>query len=106
MYEKKGENMKRRLLILLCASLVTRMLFADGLERMPYNNPGATCDLGVGLWAWPLPLDLDGDGDLDLAVSCPDTPYNGVYFFENPGSSVKREKLSVCKAWRRMGRGL
>lgn len=55
------------------------------LQRMKYNNPGLVVDLGVGLWAWPLPLDYDGDGDLDLVVSCPDVPYNGTYFFENPG---------------------
>jgi hypothetical protein len=48
-----------------------------------YNNPGATSYVGVGLWAWPLPLDYDGDGDLDLLVSCPDKPFNGLYFFEN-----------------------
>ena len=58
---------------------------ADRLERIQYNNPGLVVDLGVGLWAWPLPMDYDGDGDLDLVVSCPDKPYNGTYFFENPG---------------------
>jgi len=42
-------------------------------------------DLGVGLWAGPLPMDYDGDGDLDLVVSCPDVPFRGTYFFENPG---------------------
>ncbi|XOV93473.1 MAG: FG-GAP repeat domain-containing protein [Bacteroidota bacterium] len=48
-----------------------------------FNNPGLTVDLGVGLWAWPLPMDYDKDGDMDLIVSCPDKPFNGVYFFEN-----------------------
>ena len=48
-----------------------------------YNNPGATSFVGVGLWAWPLPMDYDGDGDMDLLVSCPDKPFNGLYFFEN-----------------------
>ncbi len=51
--------------------------------RIKYNNPGLIVDLGVGLWAWPLPLDYDADGDNDLLVSCSDTPYNGMYFFEN-----------------------
>jgi hypothetical protein len=55
------------------------------LERISYNNPGLVVDLGVGLWAWPLPMDYDRDGDLDLVVSCPDVPYRGTYFFENPG---------------------
>ncbi len=58
-------------------------------QRLEYRNPGLVVDLGVGLWAWPLPLDYDGDGDLDLLVSCPDKPYNGTYFFENPGGQGK-----------------
>jgi hypothetical protein len=60
-----------------------------------FNNPGLITYLGVGLWAWPLPMDYDGDGDNDLLVSCPDTPYNGIYFFENKsGSKVKLPVLS------------
>ncbi|WP_222851888.1 FG-GAP repeat domain-containing protein [Cyclobacterium plantarum] len=51
--------------------------------RVNYNRPDATAFLGVGLWAWPLPMDYDGDGDMDLLVSCPDKPFNGLYFFEN-----------------------
>lgn len=51
--------------------------------RVNYNRPGGTAYLGVGLWAWPLPMDYDGDGDMDLLVSCPDKPFNGLYFFEN-----------------------
>ncbi len=53
------------------------------LERVLYNHPGLTVDLGVGLWAWPLPMDYDGDGDMDLLVSCTDVPFNGLYLFEN-----------------------
>ncbi len=61
---------------------------------MKYRRTSATAvDLGVGLWAWPLPLDWDADGDLDLIVSCPDVPYRGIYFFENPGGG----KLPVFK---------
>ncbi len=52
-------------------------------NRVNYNRPDATAYLGVGLWAWPLPMDYDGDGDMDLLVSCPDKPFNGLYFFEN-----------------------
>src|SRR5690606_24101071 len=52
-------------------------------EIVKYNNPEATSFLGVGLWAWPLPMDYDDDGDMDLVVSCPDKPFNGLYFFEN-----------------------
>lgn len=62
---------------------------ASPFHRVQYNNPGLVVDLGVGLYAWPLPLDYDGDGDIDLVVSCPDVPYNGTYFFENPGGSAK-----------------
>lgn len=59
------------------------------LERVLYNHPGLITDLGVGLWAWPLPMDYDSDGDMDLIVSCPDKPFNGTYFFENPDGPVK-----------------
>lgn len=63
---------------------------ADDLVRLPYNNPGLTVDLGVGLWALPIPMDFDGDGVLDLVVVCPDKPHNGVWFFKN--TSAKGEK--------------
>ncbi len=65
----------------------------NSFERVLYNNPEANADLGVGLWAWPLPMDYDGDGDLDLVVSCPDKPYNGTYFFENPDGNVKMPRF-------------
>ncbi|PZX53072.1 VCBS repeat protein [Algoriphagus ratkowskyi] len=52
-------------------------------EIVKYNNPNTSSFLGVGLWAWPLPMDYDGDGDMDMLVSCPDKPFNGLYFFEN-----------------------
>ena len=74
-----------------------------GLERVKYNHPGLVVDLGVGLWAWPLPMDFDGDGDLDLVVYCPDKPYNGVYFFENPG---RRRPTAGLQAGRRISQGL
>lgn len=57
-------------------------------EIVKYNNPEATSFLGVGLWAWPLPMDYDGDGDMDMLVSCPDKPFNGLYFFENTTGEV------------------
>jgi len=71
-------------------------------RRLEYNHPGLEVDLGVGLWAWPLPMDYDGDGDLDLVVSCPDVPYNGMYFFENPGGAT----MPVFKPAVRIDRGL
>jgi FG-GAP repeat. len=42
--------------------------------------------LSVGLWGIPMPLDYDKDGKKDLLVSCPDTPYKGLYFFRNIGT--------------------
>ncbi len=58
---------------------------SEDFQRIPYNHPGLAVDLGVGLWVSPLPMDYDEDGDLDLVAACSDVPYNGVYFFENPG---------------------
>ena len=68
-----------------------------------FNHPGLMVDLGVGLWAWPLPMDYDGDGDMDLLVSCPDTPFSGVYFFENPSGG--KEKMPVFLPPVRLGPG-
>jgi hypothetical protein len=76
--------------------------FNYGQDRIQYNHPNLKVDLGVGLWAWPLPIDYDKDGDLDLVVVCPDKPYNGTYFFENPG--IER-KMPVFKAGRRISKG-
>lgn len=77
------------ILIFFAASLTSSAAETEDLKRLAYNNPQLSVDLGVGLWAWPMPVDYDNDGDLDLLVSCPDKPYNGVYFFENPGGDAK-----------------
>ncbi len=74
----------------------------SALQRIEYDDPDLVVDLGVGLWAWPIPMDFDDDGDLDLVVSCPDVPYKGTYFFENPGGN---NKLPVFKAGKRIGQG-
>jgi hypothetical protein len=94
-----------------CAALAIYLLAAvttsaASLERLKYNNPGLVVDLGVGLWAWPLPMDFDGDGDLDLVVSCPDKPYNGVYFFANAAGDTAKNKMPVFKPGRRFSAGL
>lgn len=85
----KGFDMRSIAAVLLFYALILSPVGAIAaepqLERVLFNNPGLEVDLGVGLWAWPLPMDYDSDGDLDLVVTCPDKPYNGTYFFENPG---------------------
>lgn len=58
---------------------------AEESVRVAYNHPGLITDLGVGLWAQPFAVDYDNDGDNDLLVATADKPYNGIYFFENPG---------------------
>jgi hypothetical protein len=94
--------MKLILIPLTSLSLISTLPAQEpDLQALKYNNPGLTVDLGVGLWAWPLPMDWDDDGDLDLIVSCPDKPYNGIYFFENPGGS----KMPVFKKAVRIGEG-
>jgi hypothetical protein len=79
---------------------------AQALDRLPYQNPGLSVDLGVGLWAWPLPMDFDGDGDFDLVVNCPDKPSNGVYFFENATGDTAKNPMPVFKPGRRISKGL
>ncbi len=94
----------KNLVSLLIIFSVSAVSIASGatLERIKYNNPILTVDLGVGLWAWPLPMDYDNDGDHDMVVSCPDKPYNGTYFFENTSGNIK---LPVFKPAVRIGIG-
>ncbi len=77
---------------------------AQNLDRIKYNNPGLTVDLGVGLWAWPVPCDVDGDGNYDLIVSCPDKPYNGVYVFKNITGDTAKNKMPVFAAPQRLSK--
>ena len=81
--------------LLLCLLLIPRRATAEGLEKLAYNHPGLTVDLGVGLWAWPIPCDADGDGDFDLIVSCPDKPSNGVWLFENVTGDTSTNPLPI-----------
>ncbi len=89
-------------LLATCGLLDTSQAQDWKLKALAYNKPGLAVDLGVGLWAWPMPVDFDDDGDLDLLVSCPDKPSNGVYFFENLGTSPD-QKLPIFKAGKRVG---
>jgi len=81
-----------------------RPVLSSKLIRMKYNNPGLIDFLAVGLWSWPIPMDADGDGDFDLIISCEDTPYNGVYFFEN-ASNDPNCKFPIFKAAKRLSEG-
>ena len=72
------------------------------LVRLEYQNKDLVTDLGGGLWAWPLPMDYDQDGDMDMVLSCPDAPFNGLYFFENKSG----KKVPVFEAPVRIGAGL
>ena len=84
-----GRIITKTLIYLLILPACVTAAGPDDFERLKYNNPGLVVDLGVGLWAWPLPMDYDNDGDYDMVVSCPDKPYNGIYFFENTADNIK-----------------
>lgn len=88
-------------------SLLNQLMAAETsrMVRLKYEHPGLVVDLGVGLWASPLPMDYDLDGDLDLIVSCSDVPYNGTYFFENPGTIGDGDRLAVFEPAVRIGNG-
>ncbi len=92
----------RLFMIVILLGVSADNLVGDDWRRVAYNNPGLVVDLGVGLWARPMPMDYDGDGDYDLVVSCKDVPYNGTYFFENPGGD---ELMPVFKPGVRIGQG-
>ncbi len=76
------------------------------LERVKFNHPGLTVDLGVGLWAWPVPADAGGNGQFDLFVACPDKPFNGVWLFENPTGATAKNPFPVFKAARQLSRAV
>ncbi|MDD4871383.1 MAG: VCBS repeat-containing protein [Kiritimatiellae bacterium] len=95
--------MKKGLVCFSVLFVLLNIACASELQRLQYNNPDLTVDLGVGLWAWPLPMDFNGDGKLDLVVVCPDKPYNGTYFFENAGNDPK---MPLFKKAVRISKGL
>jgi hypothetical protein len=69
----------------LIAGLYLQAQTPDNI-RIKYNNPDLPVDLGTGLWGAPIPVDYDGDGLTDILMSCPDTPFKGVYYFKNTGT--------------------
>ena len=95
--------MRTTIAVVLALLCVSSAASSQEMRRIKFNNKGLTTDLGVGLWSWPMPMDWDGDGDYDLVVSCPDVPFNGTYFFENPGGDAK---LPIFKPPRRVGPGI
>jgi len=54
--------------------------------RVKYNNPDLIVNLGTGLWGAPIPVDYNKDGLIDIIMSCPDTPFKGLYLFTNIGT--------------------
>lgn len=77
------------LLVLLLLLIINSLGEAQTKDeiRMKQNNPNLIVDLGTGLWGSPIPVDFNNDGLMDIIMSCPDTPYKGVYFYKNIGSS-------------------
>jgi hypothetical protein len=99
--------MKKQTAILFICTLIFliphQKVSGQQLKQIPYNNPGLLVDLGVGLWAWPIPMDYNDDGATDLLVVCTDTPYNGVYYFENTGEIDSESKLPIFNPAYRIG---
>lgn len=82
-------NCKINILVLFLAfTYVSCAQTADDI-RVKYNNPNLMVNLGTGLWGTPIPLDYNDDGLMDIIMSCPDTPYKGLYYYKNIGTSEK-----------------
>ncbi len=74
------------LLSVALAGLAASALAAEpplALERLKYNHPGLTVDLGVGLWAFPLPMDFNGNNIPDFLGGAEDGHF---YYLKNPRS--------------------
>lgn len=97
--------MHRRLLLICTLLLAAFGLrgYSSQLERIPYNNPGLTVDLAVGLRGWPLMMDYTGNGAVDLVVVCSDVPYDGIYLFERTDRLDEKTGLPIFSAARRLG---
>jgi len=79
------KNIWTLILLLLLSVIVEAQSTKDILVK--YNQEDLIVDLGVGLWGSPIPTDYDMDGLIDILMVCPDTPYKGLYFFKNIGTS-------------------
>ena len=76
-----------------------------GLQRIAYNHPGLTVDLGAGLWGWPIPYDVNGDGHPDLIVSSGGLAGRGIYYFENTGRTDPDTGADLFRPAVRIGDG-
>jgi hypothetical protein len=74
-------------------------------NRIAWNNPGMTVDLGVGLWAWPIPYDVNTDGLPDLLISSGGLPGRGIYYFENTGRDDPQTGTDVFRPGIRLSDG-
>ena len=73
------------------------------LQRIKYNHPGLTVELGAGLMARTSPAitDYDNDGDADLILFCTDKPWNGTYLYRNTdgtGQAIFEPPIRLCDA--------
>lgn len=80
--------MKSKMPFVLILTLVNILTIAETRDeiRLKYNSPNLIVDLGVGLWGTPIPVYYDNDGLMDIIMSCPDTPYKGLYLYKNIGT--------------------
>ena len=76
------------LAVFLVFTYCTTAQHADDI-RVKYNNPDLVVTLGTGLWGAPIPIDYNDDGLIDIIMSCPDTPYKGLYYYQNIGTAEK-----------------
>jgi hypothetical protein len=74
------------LVLLLLVNIIVEAQTSLQEIRVKYNQKDLIVDLGVGLWGSPIPVDYDCDGLMDIIMSCPDTPYKGLYFYKNIGT--------------------
>lgn len=86
------------LLLAACFAVSAHNISKPAAYRLSHGID-AQVGVAVGLWGNPIPVDYDGDGLNDLLLSCPDTPYKGIYFFRNIGTNAKPffdKPVKVC----------
>ena len=115
MKAQEAKNMKRKIIALLIASILSVSISAaeitvwnreiehpmaetntGNMNSIPYNNPDAVMDLEAGAWAKPAVMDYDGDGYWDIVVGAHAIGYSGTYVFY--GDKDSAETLLMSKA--------